>query len=376
MSRRIVRAQLKGVVDTTPGAGVVVPAAGRPAGPAPRGLTLRDVARAAGVGKSTVSNVLNGTGRVGEAARIRVLETVEQLGYQPHQGARSMRSRRTMRLAYLMPPIQLQPTNLIMMTFLQALLTAAAAEHYRVLVVPQAEDPRDDIRRLVADRSVDAFVLSELEPGDTRAELLQRLGMPFVCFGRTDLGPPLAWVDIDDAAAEADAVAHVIGRGYRWPGYIGYAPRTYWDAEREAGFRTGLAATGVAQEGAGVLRLADDAMARACVCSFLTDAQPDAVLTGSDKIATIVYRVAADLNLRIGRDLAVVGFDGSVGAELLSPPLTSVVMPVEEVATRIVERVRRLIEHGWDDAPGEILSTWLREGTGPGGSSTAPRGAD
>jgi DNA-binding LacI/PurR family transcriptional regulator len=333
-----------------------------------------DVARAAGVGKSTVSNVLNGTGRVGEAARTRVLETVEQLGYQPHQGARSMRSRRTMRLAYLMPPIQLEPTNLIMMAFMQALLTASAAEHYGVLVVPQAEDPRDDIRRLVADRSVDAFVLSELERGDGRAELLQRLGMPFACFGRTDLGPPLAWVDIDDAAAEADAVAHVIGRGYRRPGYIGYEPRTYWDAEREAGFRSGLAAAGVAQEGAGVLRLADDAVALACVRSFLTDAQPDAVLTGSDKIATIVYEVAADLNLRIGRDLAVVGFDGSIGTELLNPPLTSVVMPVEEVATRIVQRLRRLIEHGWDDAPGEILPTWLREGTGPGGSSTAARG--
>ena len=84
-----------------------------------------------------------------------------------------------------------------MMAFPQALLTAAAAEHYLVLVVPQAEDPRDDIRRLVADRSVDAFVLSELDRADTRAELLQRLGMPFVCFGRTDLGGPL------DASAKA-----------------------------------------------------------------------------------------------------------------------------------------------------------------------------
>jgi DNA-binding LacI/PurR family transcriptional regulator len=332
-----------------------------------------DVARAAGVGKSTVSNVLNGTGRVGDAARIRVLETVEQLGYQPHQGARSMRSRRTMRLAYLMPPIQLEPTNLIMMQFMQALLIAAARQHYGVLVVPEAADPSDDIRRLVADRSVDAFVLSDLRAGDPRADLLRRLGMPFACFGRTEAAPSLAWVDIDDVAAEAEAVAHVVARGYRRPGYIGYEPRTPWDADREAGFRTGLATVGIAGDDAGVLRLADEAKARADIRSFLTTARPDAVLTGSDKIAIIVYGVAATLNLRIGRDLAVVGFDGSVGADLLQPPLTSVVMPVEEVATRIVERVRRLIEHGRDDAPGEVLSTWLREGTGPGGSSTAPR---
>ena len=311
------------------------------------------------------SDLLNGTGRVGEAARVRVLDTIEQLGYQPHQGARSLRSRRTMRLAYLMPPIQLEPTNLIMMQFMQALLTAAARQHYGVLVVPEAADPSGDIRRLVADRSVDAFVLSGLQPADPRAALLQRLDMPFVCFGRTDLDGPLAWVDIDDAAAEADAVAHVIGRGYRRPGYVGYEPRTYWDAEREAGFLTGLAAVGPGSppgDGAGVLRLADDATARASITSFLVSARPDAVLTGSDKIAAIVYGVAAELGLRIGRDLAVVGFDGSVGAALLSPPLTSVVMPVEDVASRIVERLRGLIEHGWDDAPGEILPTWLREG--------------
>jgi LacI family transcriptional regulator len=350
----------------------VLPQSDRAADPAARDLTLMDVARAAGVGKSTVSNVLNGTGRVGEAARVRVLDTIEQLGYQPHQGARSLRSRRTMRLAYLMPPIQLEPTNLIMMQFLQALLSAAARQHYGVLVVPQADEPSADIRRLVADRSVDAFVLSELQPTDPRAELLQRLGMPFACYGRTDLGAPLAWVDIDDAAAEAGAVAHVVARGYRRPGYIGYEPRTYWDAGREAGFRSGLAAAGVAGDtgdGAGMLRLADDATARAGIRSFLVSAQPDAVLTGSDKIAVIVYGVAAELGVRIGRDLAVVGFGGSVSATLLSPPLTSVVVPVEDVASRIVERVRGLIEHGWDDAPGEIVPTWLREGLSTTGRS-------
>ncbi len=338
---------------------------GGPATPAPRGLTLMDVAQVAGVGKSTVSNVLNGTGRVGAAARLRVLDAVEQLGYQPHQGARSLRSRRTMRLAYLMPPIQLEPTNLIMMQFMQALLTAAAGQHYGVLVVPEAVDPSDDIRRLVADRSVDAFVLTELQRHDPRAELLQRLGMPFACFGRAELEGPLAWVDIDNVAAEAEAVAHVAARGYQRPGYIGFEPRTYWDAERETGFRAGLAAAGLAGasgSGAGLLRLADDATARARIRAFLTSARPDAVLTGSDKIAVIVYGVAAELGLRIGRDLAVVGFDGSVGATLLSPPLTSVVMPVEDIAGRIVERVQQLIEHGPDEAPGEILPTWLREG--------------
>ena len=52
---------------------------------------------------------------------------------------------------------------------------------------------------------------------------------------------------------------------------------------------------------------------------FFSSARPEAALTGSDKIAVTVYSVAAELNLRVGRDLAVVGFDGSVGAALLHP---------------------------------------------------------
>jgi DNA-binding LacI/PurR family transcriptional regulator len=321
-----------------------------------------DVARAAGVGKSTVSNVLNGSGRVGEAARARVLDTVDQLGYRPHHGARSMRSRRTMQLAYLMPPIQLEPTNLIMMQFMQSLLTAGAEQRYRVLVVAQEADPSDDIRSLSAGRIVDGFVLSELQPDDQRAELLSELGMPFACFGRIRPGLPQLWADIDNVSAEAEAVRHVAERGYTRPGYIGYASKTYWDVDREAGFRAGLARCGIPGDGAGLLQIGDDASARARIRSFLSSARPDAVLTGSDKIAVIVYGIAAELNLRVGRDLAVVGFDGSVGASLLHPALTSVVMPVDAIARRLVSRALRQIEEGEDTEPGEIVATWLREG--------------
>ena len=77
----------------------------RPAEPATaRQVTIQDVARVAAVSRQTVSNVLNGSGRVGDAARARVLAAVEALGYHPHHGARSLRSRRTRQVAYVMPP--------------------------------------------------------------------------------------------------------------------------------------------------------------------------------------------------------------------------------------------------------------------------------
>jgi len=315
----------------------------RSAHPAQRKVTVIDVARAAGVGKSTVSNVLNGSGRVGEAARARVLEAVDQLGYHPHHGARSMRVHRTMQLAYLMAPVQLQPTNLIMMQFLQALVRAAADRDYGVLVVGQHADPGDDIRRLVAGR------------------MLHALGMPFACMGRTGRGLPQPWVDFDNAEAEAEAVRYVLDRGFTRLGYVGYTSSNYWDAEREAGFRAGLASRGIPGEGVGLLRV-EETSARAKIRSFLSSAQPDAVLTGSDRIATIVYSVAAELNLTVGRDLAVVGFDGSAGTELLNPALTSIVIPFEDIARRVVDRALRQVENGQDSEPGEIVPTLLRLG--------------
>ena len=86
------------------------------------------------------------------------------------------------------------------------------------------------------------------------------------------------------------------------------------------------------------------------------------MLTGSDRIATIVYSVAAELNLAVGRDLAVVGFDGSAGTELLNPALTSIVIPFEDIARRVVDRALRQVENGQDSEPGEIVPTLLRLG--------------
>src|SRR5689334_20512933 len=158
--------------------------------PAARQVTIEDVARAAAVSRQTVSNVLNGSGRVGEAARARVLEAVAALGYQPHHGARSLRSRRTRQLAYVMPRGHLQPGNYIMQQFLQALASACARRGYSMVIAVPDSDPRDEMRRLIASRSVDAFLLSDLQHEDPRVALLAETGFPFACFGRTGAALP------------------------------------------------------------------------------------------------------------------------------------------------------------------------------------------
>jgi DNA-binding LacI/PurR family transcriptional regulator len=328
------------------------------------------VARVAAVSRQTVSNVLNGSGRVGDAARARVLEAVAALGYHPHHGARSLRSRRTRQIAYVMPPVQLLPANYIMQQFLQSLAAASARQSYSMVIVVPDGDPREEMRRLIASRSVDAFVLSGLQQDDERVRLLTEAGMPFACFGRTGHGLPQRWVDMDNRAATASAVEHVLARGFERIAFLGYRSPSYWDTERAAGFSAGLARHGIAAAQADIL-LVDDVSAHRKIRSLLAasrpELRPDAIVTSSDRLAGVVYSVAMELRLRIGQDLAVTGFDGSVAADLLHPRLTSVAIPVDDIAERVVARALRQLDHGPDRQPGEVVQATLRLGESTGG---------
>jgi DNA-binding LacI/PurR family transcriptional regulator len=345
------------------------------------------VARAAAVSRQTVSNVLNGSGRVGTAARARVLAAVEELGYHPHQGARSLRSRRTRQFAYVMPQVQLVPGNYIMQQFLQSLAAACARQSYSLMIVVPDGDPRDEMRRLIASRSVDAFLLSELQQDDPRVKLLAEARMPFACFGRTGPALPQNWVDIDNRAAVAAAVEHVLARGFGRIAFVGYRTPNYWDSERAAGFRDGLAAGGVSTGQADML-LVDEANAREKIRSLLSPARselgPDAIVTSSDRLAGVVYSVAAEFRLRIGQDLAVTGFDGSSAAALMHPRLTTVAVPVDDIARQVVARALRQLdqEPGLEPSqhrglepgqePGEVVPATLRLGESTAGSGREP----
>ena len=345
-----------------------------------RQVTIQDVARAAAVSRQTVSNVLNGSGRVGDAARARVLAAVEALGYYPHHGARSLRSRRTRQFAYVMPQVQLLPANYIMQQFLQSLAASCARRSYSLVIVVPEGDPTDEMRRLIASRSVDAFLLSELQQDDARVKLLAEARMPFACFGRTGPALPQNWVDIDNRGGVAAAVAHVLARGFGRIAFVGYRTPNHWDTERAAGFREGLAAGGISADQADML-LVDEASARRKIRSLLSagrpEVRPDAIVTSSDRLAGVVYSVAAELRLRIGQDLAVTGFDGSAAAALMHPRLTTAAIPVDEIARQVVARAmrqldQRQLDHGPGQEPGrepgEVVQAMLRLGESTGGS--------
>ena len=322
-----------------------------------RRTTIDDVARAAGVSRQTVSNVVRDRGRLGPATRDRVLAAIEQLGYEPHAAAASLRSGRTYRIAYPIPDAELRPDNAVMLEFLQFLVTAARQRKHQVLVTGSHGSPLAAIGDLVRTKSVDGFVLAGVTEGDPRVQFLAERQVPFACFGRTGPAMPQYWVDIDNRAAVRNVTAHVLARGHTRVVYFGYVPQGRWDLEREAGYHDTMTAAGL--RSAVVHTALDSAAAKAAAATLLGSSdRPTAVIAGSDVLAAACYAAATRAQLRIGADLAVTGFDGSAISRVLAPELTTAAMPLAEIAARLIDRIIHQVA-GVPHDRGEVLDTSL-----------------
>lgn len=328
-----------------------------------RRVSIIDVAQRAGVSRQTVSNVLNGRREnFSDDTYARVVAAMQQLRYQPNRAAQSLRSRRSMQIAYHMFGEQLESVNGFFLRFLQALIRQAAKDDYQVVVFTHQDDPLQALRELIARQTVDAFVLSESSVDDPRVRLLADEGIPFACMGRLAPHLPQQWVDVDNVAGMLPLVDHLVAAGHRDFAYIGAEGGEYWKAERLAGLVQGLRAHGLQLPDRNV-HSGDQPAIRQFTRTLLGRGRPpSAIVCSSDAVAVLVMNVAHALGRVVGRDVAITGFDGGAVGSLLEPPLTSVRIPVEQIARELVRRCRREIEHGPTGEPGLLLPTEIVHG--------------
>ncbi|MDO7882987.1 LacI family DNA-binding transcriptional regulator [Salinibacterium soli] len=209
--------------------------------------TIEDVAREASVSRQTVSNVLNAPDIVREETRERVRDVIDRLGYHPHASARRLRSQYSSTIAIRMDPITNGISGSILDRFLHDLTARAAERGMRVLLFT-ATDPADELAQLRALRDgadVDAVVITSTYYGDPRIPWLIDAGMPFVSFGRPwgeehAESPDHRWVDVDGFAGVLDATRHLIGRGIRRIGFLGWPAGSATGDDRRRGWTTAM----------------------------------------------------------------------------------------------------------------------------------------
>lgn len=326
----------------------------QPAQPRQAGPTLNSVAKAAGVSRQTVSNVINAPGRVAPETMSRVQQAIDELSYRPNKVARSLRTQASRQLGFCVP----RAGNPVLDQFIHAITDAAAGHGFHVLLftAPAGADGLDRYGELLAQHAVDGFVLSETVVGDPRHDWLLERDVPFVSFGRTWTRERQSWwVDVDGASGITQAVEHVYEQGHRNIAFIGWPEGSGTGDDRLAGYTAACDRLGLPQR---VVREQMSVAAGHAVAGQLLDGPnpPTAFVCVSDWDALGAMRAITDRGLRPGHAIAVTGFDDTPTAAVPGVDLTSVRQPVDEVGRAVVDLLMaRLSPH--DDADGGPASS-------------------
>lgn len=322
-----------------------------------RGLTIEDVAKAAGVSRQTISNALNAPHRLKPETLVRVTALIEELGYRPDQSARSLKSGTRRIIAYPTPVDDPANPNPLMGGFLEAVVAAAGDAGYRILLLrPRPGQSQEQaLDEVIAARTVDGFLLSDILRDDPRVAHLAELGFPFAAFGRTAPGHPQTWVDVDSVQAVIDLVGLLAARGHRRIAFLGSSTGQPWMDDRRDGFLAGLRTHGLAGHEFSVPGDDPGEIVAATRALLAGPSRPTALVAGGDWLALGVYAAAAAEGIEIGADLALVSFDDLPVTAFLQPALTTVRLPLRRIAEALVSRLLQIIEDGVSPQSGLLL---------------------
>jgi DNA-binding LacI/PurR family transcriptional regulator len=311
--------------------------------------TITDVAKLARVSTSTVSNVLNG--RVDKMSREtlgRVQQAVAELGFQPNRTARQLKTGQIDMLGLLVPSMG-NPSYGLLAREIE--IVARARHGYRVIVANTYRDPQQE-RAFLEDmwsqgvRGV--IVISSLADEAHFEDPVSRglVAVSYDSHARRDRQPILDYVSADNVAGASLAVQHLAEQGHRTIAFLTPSGWTFSRAEKREGFlqaaeKAGL--KGVVISGSTASNYADEEMAelgQSLATPLVQHAdRPTAAVAINDMMAIGLMAGLREQGLELPRDMSVVGMDGIPLGAYTAPPLTTIRLPLPDLARTMVDRI-------------------------------------
>lgn len=311
--------------------------------------TAKDVASRLNLSVSTVGRALADDDRISAQTKLRVTEIADQLGYVPNRSARMMRGVPSATVGLVVPDVR----NSFFTSVAHALSGAMGGEHHQVVLCETGDDGAAELRHvrdLVGAQVVGAIVVPSQRPRPETVRLLRSIPHVQLLRRVSSLSPHS--FGIDDAAAVEAATRHLVGLGHRRLAYIGGTTALSTGAARAAGFRAAIAEAGLPPS-AGRLQLGPPSSTeqggvahgrQALDDLFDSSVPPTGIVTGSIPITRGVLDRVMQRGIEVPEQLSVVGFGDELGFSWWGPGLTTVTMPIHELATAcgmwLLERIR------------------------------------
>ena len=326
--------------------------------------TIRDVARLAGVGTTTVTRVVQSRGYVSEETRDAVLAAVHQTGYQVNSVARSLKQRRSFVIGHLLRSTIPNPFYLMVARGVEDVARSRGYTALTYNVQGEADAERRGIDTFLNWRA-DALIFTTAVAAENVDFVFAR-GLPVVQVERPkSLTAPV--ITVRNYAGAYAAMQHLIDLGHREIAYIGGLPSAetlaYVELERVGAYRDAMAAIGAApaeyfMAGQRYLQDAENSLKPgydAAVRLLAAGRRPTAIQCTNDIIAAGVLQAIGDAGLRVPDDISVIGFDDTLG-HYLTPQLTTVRLPAYELGQTAARMVIDAVEGA---VPQEALALQL-----------------
>lgn len=318
--------------------------------------TLEEIAKHAGVSRSTVSRVMNEHPNVGAETRTRVLSVAESLNYQPNIAARGLAAGRTHILGLVIPMgVNALFTDPYFPLLIQGISSACNANDHSVMLwLAEPEFERRTIRQILQGGLIDGVILASALMDDPMMEALLKGGPPFILVGRHPTDARVSYVDVENKGSAREMVAYLLRLGYERVATITGPRNMIAGADRLEGYLNALSDRKVALDNNLVVEgdFTEDGgyMAMQRLLPF----EPDAVFVASDAMAIGSLRALREAGKRVPEDIAIAAFDDIPVAARTDPPLTTVRQPIQRMGAIAAETLIDLISHP-DTHPRRII---------------------
>ncbi|MFQ3546824.1 MAG: LacI family DNA-binding transcriptional regulator [Termitinemataceae bacterium] len=305
-------------------------------------VSASDVAKLAGVSRTTVSFILNNTPgkHISEATRQRVLQAVQALEYVPDEDAVQVAKRTHYTVGFFISHSSSIFSDAYIIRMIDGMATVFNKHRCRLALQPLRQSQTNYLD-IVKSNHLDGVVLINTHTNDPGIQELETAGVPLVVIGSIE-GLHVPQVDIDNTVAAREIVEYLVSLGHRKIAMIVHAPLSYYAAaHRLEAYRQVLAEHDI-PERAEYIRIADFTEAsgyRAMQELLDSKDRPTAVFAGNDMIAYGAMQAIQDRGFNIPEDISLAGFDDDYLSRYLNPPLTTVTQPAAglgEAAARLL----------------------------------------
>jgi LacI family transcriptional regulator len=325
-------------------------------------LTLEDIAKQAGVSRSTVSRVVNNHPNVRSSVRKRVREVIQNTGYQPNAAARTLASQRSWMLGLVLPrSVSSMFTDPYFPRLTQGIAQACNQFNYTLglFLIGTEEDEEKIFPRVSRNGLLDGILVQSGQIGEHLIDHLVKTNIPLVVIGRPFHTTDVNYIDVDNVNSAYCAVCHLIRLGYKRVGTIAGPANSTVGLDRKEGYQKALNEWGYNLDESLITEGDFTEAGGYSAMQKLLPARPDAIFAASDIMAIGAMRAVRETGLSIPDDIAFVGFDDLPLATIPYPQLTTVRQPVLQFGFKSVEILIDRIVNGIRPAQHIMMNTEL-----------------